>query len=152
MLNSDHEFPLNGKRCISLSQFRLSLHFSLSLLLLSFSFLMSTLDAILTTFSYEQCSCKYSFVFTSLGTRHTALLGCTCQLGSLPCWLRKFSKMVGHTIQVLSGRAFHVCYVNFREWLDIPFKHYQGRIPCSLQLSQMVGCTIQGGWHSVIVM
>ena len=33
---------------------------------------------------------------------------------SKSCW--KFSKMVRRTIQALIGGAFHVCYVNFREW------------------------------------
>jgi len=92
-------FIKNGKGCISLSQF--SPGFS-SLLLLSHSSLMSILDAILTTFSHEQYSGQYSSVLAMLGTRHTALLVCTCQLAGFLCWLYKFLKMVVCIIEALT--------------------------------------------------
>ena len=103
------------------------------------------LAAILTTFSHKQHSGQYSSVSTSLDTRHTALLGSTCQLGSLLCWLRKFSKMVGHTIQALPGGNIPCSLQKLLRMIRCTIKALPGGgIPCSLRkLSQMVGRTIQ---------
>ena len=37
----------------------------------------------------------------------------------------------GRTYHSLPGMAFHVHYINFRDWSDIPFKHYQGVTICA---------------------
>ena len=37
----------------------------------------------------------------------------------------------GRTYHSLPGVAFHVHYINFHDWSDVPFKHYQGVTICA---------------------
>jgi len=56
---------------------------------------------------------------------HTALLGHKCQLISLPCWLRKFLKMVRRTIQAQPGGGIPSLLHKLSWMVNIPFKHNQ---------------------------
>jgi len=86
---------------------------------LVFSLSLSSLMSILAAIHIDHIFTWAIFLCLSIPW-HTALLGSMCQLIILPCWLRKFLKMVGRTIQALPG----------------------GGILCSVRkFSQMVGRT-----------